>query len=222
MKRPDARKGDSLHRLVHTIEQAISGSPEVQVESPKRVPDKDTGKPREHDVVLTFRRHHHEIAVAIECRDRTRKIGVPEVEAFHAKCLRTGIDRGVMVSSLGFAGSAITKAASYNIGCLELKDVAQFDWCLVPVVEVLRRNVKHVDCGVIFDKAPPPDCPLHMSDGSPFPRDQVLGWACRVVDQYRPDNGVPEKSRGSSRTTIRQFMPSSMETKFPRPASISL
>ena len=109
-----ANKGKVLQTLVHAIETAVSGSPNVKVESPKRLRDKDTGRLREHDVVLTFIQAHHEFLLALECRDRSRPVGVPEVEAFHAKCLRTGIGRGLMVSSTGFRNTALTKAELRN------------------------------------------------------------------------------------------------------------
>jgi hypothetical protein len=104
--------------------------PNVRVEAKKRLPDKDTGQLREHDVVLTFSHGHHEFLLALECRDRSRPVGVDHVEAFHAKCLRTGIGRGVMVSSKGFRRTALRKAESYGIGCLTLEEVAHFDWAL--------------------------------------------------------------------------------------------
>jgi predicted helicase len=98
------KPGEDLQRLVRLIERATHHDGNVLVESPKRLPDKDTGRLREHDLVLTFTQRHHKIVVALECRDQSRKVGVPDVEAFHAKCLRTGIDRGIMVSSTASPG----------------------------------------------------------------------------------------------------------------------
>jgi hypothetical protein len=97
----------------------------VKVESPKRLIDKDTGRLREHDMVLTFLEGPHELCVALECRDRSRPVGVPEVEAFWAKCQRTGISHGIIVSSKGFTKSAISKANTQNIGCLLLDEVLE-------------------------------------------------------------------------------------------------
>src|ERR1700730_6033228 len=95
------KPGDNLQRLVTAIERATHAASNVRVESPKRLRDKDTGRLREHDVVLTFVLEHHSVLLAIECRDRSRKIGVPEVEAFSNKCARPGVHRGVMVSTTG-------------------------------------------------------------------------------------------------------------------------
>ena len=78
--------GKALERLVAQIEKTLVSN-DVLVDSPKRLPDRVTGKLREHDVVLTFKQGNHTAMDAIECRDRSRPIGVPEVEAFHTLSL---------------------------------------------------------------------------------------------------------------------------------------
>ena len=104
-----AKQGRSLECLVASIEQALGGKDGVQVESPKRLPDRTTGELREHDVLLTICRGHHSLRVAIECRDRSRPVGVDQVEQFCAKCQDTGIDKGVIVSPKGFWKTARKK-----------------------------------------------------------------------------------------------------------------
>jgi hypothetical protein len=49
-----------LKGLVHAIDGSISPAPNVRVEARKRLPGKDTGRLREHDVILTFSVAHHE------------------------------------------------------------------------------------------------------------------------------------------------------------------
>lgn len=71
------KPGRSLEKLVAYLERHLADSGAVFVESPKRLPDKTTGKLREHDVVLTVNSGHHKILVAVECRDRSRPVGVP-------------------------------------------------------------------------------------------------------------------------------------------------
>ena len=95
------RPGENLQHLVRVLEQATNNAPNITVESPKRIRDKDTGKLREHDVVITFSFSHHSLVMALECRDRSRKVGVPEVEAFRKKCDATSIHRAIIVSSIG-------------------------------------------------------------------------------------------------------------------------
>ena len=135
------RPGENLQRLVQALEQATKNNPNVKVKSPKRMPDKGTGRLREHDVVLTFSLQHHTMNMALECRDRTRPIGVPDVEAFRGKCDRTGIHRATMVSATGFTKTALVKATAYEIGCLGLAEAARFNWCQAPGIEWFDRDL---------------------------------------------------------------------------------
>jgi hypothetical protein len=178
-----AKDGKALQILVHAIESSVSGSPNVRVESPKRLPDKDTGRLREHDVVLTFTQAHHEFLLALECRDRTRPVGVPEIEAFHAKCLRTGIGRGVVVSSAGFRKSSLKKAESYGIGCLELQEVTCFDWCQTPAVTVLNHDLAGAKVAINFEREPPLGWTAYCQDGSPVTPAIVGAWAHRFFNE---------------------------------------
>lgn len=184
------KDGKALQVLVHAIESAVTGSPNVRVESPKRLRDKDTGRLREHDVVLTFTQAHHEFLLALECRDRTRPVGVPEVEAFYAKCLRTGIGRGVMVSSTGFRKTALEKAESYGIGCLELQDVTRYDWCQAPVVTVLNHDLLGANVAIDFEREPPPGWTAYGQDGSPVTPATVRAWALRFFNEFVRDEDV--------------------------------
>ncbi|MCK1345929.1 restriction endonuclease [Bradyrhizobium sp. CW11] len=145
-----AKTGRDLQRLIRAIEAARAAGQPIEIESPKRIRDKITGKLREHDVVLTITHEHHAIVVALECRDRSRPIGVDAVEAFRSKCDDTGIHSGVMVSSRGFTSTAKIKAAVYNIRCLSLDQVDGFDWCLPTAVTVLRREITSANLHVEF------------------------------------------------------------------------
>jgi hypothetical protein len=113
-----ANDGKDLQRLIRIIESARAAGTNIKIDSPKFFTDKVTGKQREHDVVLTITHDHHELVVALECRDRSRPVGVDAVEAFHTKCNDTGIHSGVIVSSKGFYETARTKAQHYGIRCL--------------------------------------------------------------------------------------------------------
>ena len=84
------RQGKSLEALVEQLERSLAKSENVSVSAPKKLRDRITGRLREHDVVLTVNQGHHEILIAIECRDRSRPITVNQVEGFWAKCHDTG------------------------------------------------------------------------------------------------------------------------------------
>jgi hypothetical protein len=131
--------GVAFQNFVAMIERAVAPSSDYMVESPKRLRDRDTGRLREHDVVMTCKSGRHQFVVALECRDKGRKVGVPEVEAFRAKCDRTGVDRGIIVSSAGFADSALTKANANGIGCLSLSQASKFNWLLLSHIQQRTR-----------------------------------------------------------------------------------
>lgn len=112
------KPGKAFESAVAAMERSLARDPSVtEIEAPARLPDRGTGTLREHDVLVTHRVGHHLARTAIECRDRSHKVGVPDVEAFAAKCRDTSIDRAVIVSSTGFTKTALTKAKHENVRC---------------------------------------------------------------------------------------------------------
>lgn len=135
------KPGKSLERLVGTIERVLCNEKCVKVESPKRLKDRTTGRLREHDVLLTIKNGHHLLRIAIECRDRSRPIGVPDVEAFWAKCQHTGINQGIMVSPKGFCGTGRKKAEHLGIRCLDIDEARTFNWLRAPGIVTITRTL---------------------------------------------------------------------------------
>jgi Restriction endonuclease len=148
------KAGEQLQQLVQTLERLTASTENLKIESPKRLVDKDTGRLREHDVVLTFSMGHHELIVALECRDRSRKVGVPEVESFKKKCDRTGVHRGVIVSSTGFTQTALKKSMMMDIECLQLDEIERFDWCEAPGVQSRTTEITEGPNFKIFPATP--------------------------------------------------------------------
>jgi hypothetical protein len=126
------KDGKALEQLIGIIEQVVAGNENVTVEVDKKLPDKVTGEARQFDVVLTIKQKHHTVVIAIECRDKSRPVGVGQVEEFHAKSQDTDVHVRIIVSTSGFAKSARKKAARYGIRCLDIEEVASFDWLLSP------------------------------------------------------------------------------------------
>lgn len=135
------KQGKVLEGLVASLEKALAENPNVTVHSPMLLPDRTTGKLREHDVVLELKEGHHSLLIAIECKDRSRPIGVPEVEAFEAKCRDTGINQGIIVSTSGFYNTARAKADRLGIRCLDIEEVDNFDWLLAPGIYVITTHL---------------------------------------------------------------------------------
>jgi len=143
------RKGRSLEKLVGYLERHLSANDIVTVESPKRLRDKSTGRLREHDVVLTIKSGHHIVLIAIECRDRSRTVGVNQLEGFAKKCQETGVNQGVIVSPCGFTKTAPAKARSLGIRCLSLDQVNVLPWMLCEYFEIYRTSYVHIDFTII-------------------------------------------------------------------------
>lgn len=141
------KPGRNLERLIATLEKALGNREGATVQSPCRLPDRRTGAWREHDVVVTFHAAHHTLRVAIECRDRKRPVGVPQVEAFYQKCLDTEA-KPVMVSSSGFFETARKKGESLSIRCLDLSQVDHVDWVAPGGFLTLRSKLEHLQLTV--------------------------------------------------------------------------
>lgn len=135
------RKGKALERLVAVIENVLNDASSSTVESPKKLRDRTTGRLREHDVVITLSDGHHSVLISIECRDRSRPVGVPEVEAFAAKCLDTNVNQAVIVSSSGFRKSALSKAEHLGVRCLGLTELESVPWLLARNFTSIRRRL---------------------------------------------------------------------------------
>jgi hypothetical protein len=182
------RPGEAFQRLVHAIESAIAvGNANARIEMSKRIPDKVTGKPREHDVVLTIAQQHHELVIALECRDLSRPVGVNAVEAFRSKCEHTGINAGIIVAARGFCNTAIQKASHYNIRCLTLDEAENFDWCPALGVDTFRREIRGTHLNVLFAVDGIKQETLQLGDGTPVTEDILRSWALNLLNHhYRP------------------------------------
>jgi len=138
-----SKPGRSLEKVIAAIERAIGHRSDVKVTSPAHLPDRVTGQPREHDVLLEIAAAHRTIRVALECRDRSRKITVNDVEGFSEKCRDTTVDRGVIVSPKGFSKTALLKASRKGIECQSLSKVDAFDWLAIPgIVQIEREGLR--------------------------------------------------------------------------------
>lgn len=138
------KKGKSLEKLVAHLEKILTKDKNATVESPKKIRDRVTKKLREHDVVITFVQGHHQLLIAIECRDRSRPITCEQIECFVTKCRDTEINQGIIVSSKGFYKTARQKALDYGIRCLDLEQVSSFNWLLALGINQIHRKTCNI------------------------------------------------------------------------------
>jgi hypothetical protein len=145
------RAGLAFQDFIAKLERALHAAEGVLIHSPLRLRDKDTGRLREHDVVISRATHHGCLLTSVECRDRSRKVTVADVEAFAKKCERTGVHHGVIVASNGFATTARAKATALNIGCVDAPEVEGFPWIGKHVL--IGRVFNYLDLGgyVVLD-----------------------------------------------------------------------
>ena len=186
------KNGKALQRVVRILEAARAAGQSITVESPKYLTDRVTGRPREHDVVLTIKLPDRSLLVAIECRDRSRRIDCGAVEAFRKKCDDTNVDRGVIVSPRGFYKTALTKAKHENIDCLSMEAAASLNWCAARSITVHHQAIEHVNLTVLFspDECPNPkrDAVFHM-DGRPITPGEITSIAKNTLPTAK---GIPE------------------------------
>lgn len=161
----DDRPGIPFQAFVARLEGIISKTEGVTVESSKRLIDKDTGRLREHDVVITRRDAHHVITTAIECKDTGRKVGVPVIEAFWKKCERTGINHRLIVSAKGFTTTARKKAEALDVICMELSEASSFEWLAMDGFVRIDHKLGHINAAVFFEGANPPE-PFTLCDAA--------------------------------------------------------
>jgi hypothetical protein len=179
------RAGRSLEVLVSHLERVLAGD-SVKVTSPMKLRDRFTSGLREHDVVLTIDQGHHQLLVAIECRDHSRPISVSQVEAFHTKCQDTGVAQGIIVSSKGFYHKAQKKAQQLGIRSFTLQEAVAFDWLLAPGMQVRKRRPTHLSLtmsvkqGTILSASAM--CDVVDSQGTPVPMDLLQA---EVLEQFR-------------------------------------
>ena len=190
---PHVRPGRALELLVAAIERVLAQNDKVSVESPKLLRDRITGDLREHDVVVTLQGSHHSTAIAIECRDRSRKVTVNDGESFWSKCHDTGVDQGIIVSPKGFSQSALKKAQNRGIRCLRLSEAQSFNWLLATGITVHHRRMIHTNW-TFFPERPIDPKPIAFSilsaDGDQIPSQNLVAAAYQEFQKIHDERTV--------------------------------
>ena len=136
------KDGRNFETIVAAIERVTDIDPTIKVQSPYYSTDRVTGSKREHDVGIILSRNRREIVIALECRDRSRKVTVNEVESFSHKCRDTGVHKGCIVSSKGFTEDAIVKAKHLDITCYSLEEVQDLSWLSMGTIDSCSLSIK--------------------------------------------------------------------------------
>jgi len=118
-------RSNRFQKLVHLIQRQLSGKADVcqSVE----LPDRDTGKKREVDVVITITSGHHQLNIGVEAI--SGKAGTPWVESMICKHQQGGLtDRLILVAGQGFSNPAAKKAQMHGVDAVTLGQAESLDW----------------------------------------------------------------------------------------------
>lgn len=174
------KNGKFLEQIVSFIEQALSTSTNTTFETNKRIIDLTTGRLREFDIIITIKERHHEVKIAVECRDHSRPVGVTQVESFVKKCQDTGINQGIIVSSKGFYDTARRKAEFHQIRCFSLKEITNsLSWLPQSTLRMFQRKVNSINFNIILGRNTPPEFFLEPID----PKDLVDSSGNQITEE---------------------------------------
>jgi hypothetical protein len=95
--------------------------PNATVKYNVKLPDLDTGKPRQRDVwVETTVCNIFPVRVLVSCKKWSRKINQQDIDAFVGELRSSGAHKGVLYTFRGYTEPAIEKARKLGISCCKL------------------------------------------------------------------------------------------------------
>jgi len=113
------KSGREFEEAVFAFVKALD--PTADVKFDHKVPDRDTGKPRQCDVWVNAKiGGHWPIAVLVSCKDHSRKLNSGHIDTFIGEVKSTGASTGVIYSKSGFTKPAIRKAKANGLSCCQL------------------------------------------------------------------------------------------------------
>lgn len=121
------KRSNDFQKLVTFIYERISPEGGLVTES-GMVLDKEAGVYREVDILLENKIAGHNIKIAVECRDRSRKDSVEWIDGIIGKTKSLDVDKVVAVSSSGFSKTAALKAKANNIDLVTYKEASEINW----------------------------------------------------------------------------------------------
>lgn len=195
--------GKTFELLVQDLESLLQHAyglraDQIQTKWRYRVIGKHSGQHREVDVALFVKAGSRTILIAVECRDRTGKQGLPWIEQLATKKRDIGADRMVAVSRDGFSRAAQHSAEANGIELHRLAERSEFNsekHCAELTLTISRPRVKPLKltwarCG----------CVLVPTDPLPRLTDEEVAELTREFDQ---DNWIDRHS--GRRTSLKQI-----------------
>jgi hypothetical protein len=95
--------------------------PKAEVRQNVKLPDRDTGRPRQRDVwVKATICKIFPVCMLISCKRLRRKLNELDVDAFIGELASSGAHKGVLYTYTGYTEHALKKAAAHGISCCKL------------------------------------------------------------------------------------------------------
>ena len=120
--------------------------PQALVRHNVKLPDIDTGHPRQRDVWIEAKVcQHFPIKVYISCKRKHKKLNEQDIDAFFGELRSSGAHKGVLYSYSGYNSHAIEKASKLGICCCRLyssqpADLPQLllfkSYCCTPTIQI--------------------------------------------------------------------------------------
>lgn len=117
------KAGEALEQLVGIIQEHLKDNPDVQITRNAKLVNR-SGNTREIDVLVQGKFQGEDISIAFECKDYTRKITEQTIDAFATKIRELPqVDKGVIVTTIGYTKGAQKEAKSHKIGLYLIDDI---------------------------------------------------------------------------------------------------
>ncbi len=149
----------SYEQLTASIYEALGKANGVTIEcygAQCKVTGK-SGAQHQIDVLVKHSNGLQIVRTAIECKYWNKKVNKPVISTLAGYIQDAGIEKGVVVSKLGFTEQAIQLAAQMNIGLVELREPVDADWDGVIReihVEINMSNPEIYDFEVLQESEP--------------------------------------------------------------------
>jgi hypothetical protein len=114
------KTGKEFEELISYLHSCMADK--AKVESNVFLIDKDTGKKRQIDILITITDGFYTLRIIVEVRDHKRPVGVEYVGAVDNKKHSVRANMAVIVSKSGFYKPALEKAQSLGIRALTYQE----------------------------------------------------------------------------------------------------
>ena len=193
---PDSREFDweSYEELVKDIYKALGRADGVTVECSGRrctVPVAG-GVPRQVDVLTKHTVGERSYRTAISCKWWNARVPVDHVSNFALTVQDAQLDKGVIVSKMGFTAPARDLAQAKCIGLVELRKPLDADW---------EGTITHLQGEIVYSPPPAYQYNLSMTKSGPDPRPQA-DQGRPMAFASSPDRFVITEPDGHNKTLI--------------------